>query len=89
MIEILGLVLSIIGSLLAIGSGCLWFLSQRASAERKKYAAERAFEHLKKNQENLNINLANFFQDIESKLDSINDNLQEIKFNCRGYNKDE
>ncbi|AFZ57649.1 hypothetical protein H6G54_22140 [Anabaena cylindrica FACHB-243] len=80
MLEIISLCLGLVGTLLAIGSGILWIINQKSTAETKKYAAEREFGHIKRNQDQLSTNLANHFQDIENKLDTIKDSLQEIKF---------
>jgi flagellar basal body-associated protein FliL len=80
MMELISLSLGLVGTLLAIGSGILWIINQKSTAETKKYAAEREFGHIKRNQDQLSTNLANYFQDIENKLDTIKDSLQEIKF---------
>lgn len=83
MIEILGLVMGIIGTGLAIGSGCFWYTDSIAKKEIKKYAAERDFGHIKNSLLQLTTNLANDFQDIERRLDEIKADLQEIKFESR------
>lgn len=83
MVEILGLVMGIIGTGLAIGSGFFWYADSTAKKEIKKYAAEREFGHIKNSLLQLTTNLANDFQDIERKLDEIKSDIQEIKFECR------
>lgn len=83
MIEILGLIATIIGTLLTIGSGIFWISQQNTQKEVKRYAAEREFGHIKNSMNQLTTNLANNFQDIERKLDDIAADIQEIKFECR------
>lgn len=65
---------------LLIGSNLIWLLKSYGSSEKKKYAAEREFQHLKRNQEQLLTNLTNIFQDLESRLTLISRDIQEIKF---------
>lgn len=83
MIAILGLIIGIIGTLLAIGSGIFWWSEQRSKNETKAYAAQREFGHIKNSLVQLTTNLANDFQDMERKLDDIKSDIQEIKFECR------
>lgn len=83
-LEAIAVIGGIIGSLMGIGSGCLWFVSYRESAAKKAYAAERAFEHIRKSQEQLSMNMINSLQDIDQTLEGMKDELQELRFNCRG-----
>lgn len=82
--EVIGVIFGIIGSITGIGGGFLWFISYRESAARKSYAAERAFEHIKKSQEQLSVSIVNSLQDIDVTLEGMKDELQELRFNCRG-----
>ena len=83
MIELLGLIATIIGTLLSVGSACFWIVSQNTQKEVKRYAAEREFGHIKNSLLQLTNNLTNEFQDIERRLDEIKADTQEIKFECR------
>ncbi|WP_016951671.1 hypothetical protein [Anabaena sp. PCC 7108] len=79
-IELLGLLMGMIGTLLAIGSSIFWWNEQDKKNEVKKYAAEREFGHIKNALIQQSSSLANEFQDIDRKLDAIKDDVQEIKF---------
>ena len=58
----IGLVGSILGLFSFISGGVLWY---KGSIE-KKYAAERDFNHLRKNQEQMGIALGNIFDEVEA-----------------------
>jgi uncharacterized protein YlxW (UPF0749 family) len=83
MIEILGLIATIIGTILSVGSACFWVVQQNSQKEIKRYAAEREFGHIKNSLLQLTNNLSNEFQDLERRLDEIKSDVQEIKFECR------
>jgi hypothetical protein len=80
MAVILSLVIGVIGTVLSIGSGLFWLIQQSSTKEVKRYAAEREFGHIKESQLQLSINLANYFQDTENKLDDIKSSIQEVKY---------
>ncbi|MEA5579338.1 hypothetical protein [Anabaena sp. UHCC 0451] len=69
----------IITLILTLGSNLIWLLNHYAGNQKKQYAAEREFMHLKKNQEQLLLNLTNIFQDIEAHYKFIERDLIEIK----------
>lgn len=69
----------IITLILTLGSNLLWLLNYYSGNQKKQYAAEREFQHLKKNQEQLLLNLTNIFQDIEAEYKFISRDLVEIK----------
>lgn len=83
MIEILGLLATLIGTLLSVGSACFCLAQENSQKEIKRYASEREFEHIKNSLIQLTNNLTNQFQDLERKLDEIKSDIQEIKFECR------
>lgn len=60
-------------------SNLMWAINQHTNAEKKKYAAERDFQHLKRNQEAISQGINDAFQDIESSLTLISRDIQEIK----------
>ncbi|NEU76945.1 hypothetical protein PI95_031730 [Hassallia byssoidea VB512170] len=64
----------------------VWALLAYASAEKKKYAAERDFNHLKNNQKNISDGIAHIasdfdksFEDLDKRLNSIDHDLLEIR----------
>lgn len=88
MLEVISLGVGIVGGLLTIASGIFWYVEFNAKKEVKKYAAEREFGHIKNSLSQLSVNLANFFQDVERRLDDIESSITEIKIHCRIGNKD-
>ncbi|AFZ59379.1 hypothetical protein H6G54_00810 [Anabaena cylindrica FACHB-243] len=69
----------IVTLILTVGSNLVWLLNYYGNSEKKRYAAEREFQHLKKNQEQLMLNLDNIFQDVESQYKFIARDLLVIK----------
>lgn len=55
----------------------LWY----AQSEKKKYASERDFQHIRNNQKNISDSIALLTKDIEDKLDEISRDILEIKIN--------
>ncbi|MBW4479677.1 MAG: hypothetical protein KME54_23230 [Tolypothrix brevis GSE-NOS-MK-07-07A] len=53
----------------------LWFVS----AEKKKYAAERDFQHLKNNQKDISSGIASLGKDIDDYMHDLNRDILEIK----------
>lgn len=71
--------ISLAAFLLSLGGNILWALLMLVNAEKKKYAAERDFNHLKNNQKNISDGIADGFNEIEHKLDALIHELHEIK----------
>ncbi|NET72514.1 MAG: hypothetical protein F6K62_16775 [Sphaerospermopsis sp. SIO1G2] len=76
MLQNIALIITVI---LTVGSNLIWLINYYSTAEKKQYAAEREFLNLKKNQEQLLLNLTNMSQDIESHYRFIDHDLMEIK----------
>lgn len=55
----------------------LWY----AQSEKKKYASERDFQHIRNNQKNISDSIALLTRDIEDKLDNIGRDILEIRIN--------
>ena len=71
--------LAIAGFFLAIGSNLIWLLVTYANGEKKKYAAERDFNHIKNNQLQISQGIGVLTRDLDNRLDDIDKNLVEIK----------
>lgn len=74
------------GDLIALGSlalatittvigGLLWY----ANAEKKKYAAERDFAHIRRNQEQMQLGLNTLLQELDRRFDVVERDILEIK----------
>jgi hypothetical protein len=72
-------ILAIGGFVLALGSNLVWALVIFTNAQKKAYAAERDFNHLKNNQLNISQGIATGFKDIESGLDRLEKEVLELK----------
>lgn len=53
----------------------LWYIQ----GEKKKYASERDFQHLKRNQEQISQGIESLAEDIDHKLEIISRDILEIK----------
>lgn len=73
-IALAGFFLSVI---ISLGSFVLWF----ANSEKKKYAAERDFNHIRKNQEQTNLALNSILAEIDKRFDILDRDIIEIKSN--------
>lgn len=63
----------------------LWY----ANSEKKRYAAERDFQHLKRSQESISSGIANLLHELDRRLDVIERDILEIKsFLFRKGNED-
>ncbi|NET74145.1 MAG: hypothetical protein F6K62_25420 [Sphaerospermopsis sp. SIO1G2] len=80
MAETIGLISTLIGIVLSLGSGLLWWSSQKSEAEVKKYAAQREFGHIKNSLAQLSENLANERQDVSRRLDGLAKEISDLKF---------
>lgn len=67
-----GLVLATITTLLG---GVVWF----ANAEKKRYAAERDFGHIRRNQEQIQTGLNNLLRELDRRFDTVERDILEIK----------
>jgi hypothetical protein len=76
--------ISVLSFVLLVGSNFIWLLKSYGDTEKKKYAAERDFQHLKKNQEQLLNNISLLFRDIDHNHDLIFSVLQEINYRTGG-----
>lgn len=72
-------ILAIGGFVLALGSNLVWALVIFANAQKKAYAAERDFNHLKNNQLSISDGIVTGFKDIESSIDRIEKEIVELK----------
>lgn len=64
---------------LALGSNIIWLFITYGNSEKRKLAAERDFNHLRNNQQNISEGIAHGFDDIEAKLNTMARDLLEIK----------
>ncbi len=75
-----------VGDLIALGSlilatattvigALVWY----ANSEKKKYAAERDFAHIRRNQEQMQQGLTNLFNEIDRRFDTVERDILEIK----------
>ncbi|MBD2204936.1 hypothetical protein H6G33_04245 [Calothrix sp. FACHB-1219] len=71
--------ISLIALLLAIGGNITWLFFTYGNSEKRKLAAERDFNHLRNNQQNISDGIAHGFDEIEDKLEAIDRNLIEVK----------
>lgn len=71
--------LAVAGFFLAIGSNLIWLLVTYANGEKKKYAAERDFNHIKNNQLQISEGIGILTKDLDNRLDDIDKTLIEIK----------
>ncbi|HYX19077.1 MAG TPA: hypothetical protein VE944_32945, partial [Nostoc sp.] len=63
----------------AIGGNLIWGLIFFSNTIKRRYAAERDFNHLKNNQKQILDNLGIFFKDIDNRFDIQDRDLLEIK----------
>ena len=73
--NILGIVTGVIGIIGAIVGGMTWY---KGSVEQR-YAAQRDFGHLRRNQEQLITNVDRLFSDLENHLDRQDGEIQNLK----------
>ncbi|MDZ8056599.1 MAG: hypothetical protein RMX63_34850 [Aulosira sp. ZfuCHP01] len=71
--------ISLIALLLAIGGNVIWLFVTYGNSEKRKLSAERDFNHLRNNQQNISDGIAHGFDEIEDKLAVIDRNLIEVK----------
>lgn len=72
-------ILAIGSFLLALGSNAVWLIFSYSNSQKKAYAAERDFNHIRNNQQQLSHAILTGFEDIEDKLDCLDRELLEIK----------
>lgn len=75
------LMIGIGGFILAVTSSLTGFMFWFANSEKKKYAAERDFQHIRKNQEQTNLSLATILSEIDKRFDILDRDILEIKMN--------
>lgn len=68
MLEILGVIATIVATLLSVGSACFWIISQIVQKEIKKITADHEFDYIK-----------NYLIELERKMDEIKTDIQKIK----------
>jgi peptidoglycan hydrolase CwlO-like protein len=70
-------------AMLALGitviSNCIWATDKYADNQKKKYAAEQDFRKLSEGQRQIGQDIRDCFQDVESRLTTIDRDIQEIK----------
>ncbi|MBD2354743.1 hypothetical protein H6G41_08890 [Tolypothrix sp. FACHB-123] len=64
---------------LAFGSNIVWLFITYGNFEKRKLSAERDFNHLRNNQQNISQGIAHGFDEIEAKLNTMARDLLEIK----------
>lgn len=64
---------------LAVGGNITWALLFFANSIKRKYAAERDFNHLKNNQKQISDNIAIGLKDQDERFDRIDSELKELK----------
>jgi hypothetical protein len=81
--------ISLSALVLALGGNITWLIVTYGNSEKRKLAAERDFNHLRGNQQNISDGIAHGFDDIEAKLAVIDRNLIEVKIwimrNVKGH----
>lgn len=70
---------AIFSLLLAMGTTSIGAILWYVQGEKKKYASERDFQHIRRNQESISDGLNIIAKDIDEKLDQINRDILEIK----------
>jgi hypothetical protein len=73
--ELTGLIGVVLGVISMIGGFFLWY----RGAVVKRYAAERDFNHLRRNQEQMIANLSALLKEDDRRFDTVDDELKEIK----------
>lgn len=71
----LGLAGGIIGILTFVGGILAWY----SGAIEKRYAAQRDFQHLKKNQENISLGIHSLFKEVDRRFDDLVREVGELK----------
>lgn len=61
--------------LVSLSGFVLWF----SNSEKKKYAAERDFNHIRRNQEQTNASLASILAEIDKRFDILDRDILQIK----------
>lgn len=68
MLEILGVIATIVATLLSVGSACFWIISQIIRKEVEKITADNEIDYIK-----------NYLIELERKMDEIKTDIQKIK----------
>lgn len=72
-------IIAVCGFILALGSNLVWALVIFTNAQKKAYAAERDFNHLKNNQLSISKGIADGFEDVEAGIHRIEREILELK----------
>jgi hypothetical protein len=72
MVEILGVIATIVATLLSVGSACFWIIGQIVQKEIRKIAADHEFDYIK-----------DYLIQLEKKIDEIKVDIQKIKLEGR------
>jgi len=75
----LNTLLAIGGFTLALGGNITWALAMFGNAQKKAYATERDFNHLKNNQKDISDGVAMGFNEMDRRFDDVDKELIEIK----------
>lgn len=65
----------VLAALTTVLGGVVWF----ANAEKKRYAAERDFAHIRRNQEQMQQGLTSLFNELDRRFDTVERDILEIK----------
>ena len=65
------LTIALIGCLIGLGGAAAAIYARWKSSIEKGYAAQRDFQHLKRNQENISLGIAQIDKDIDDRLDRL------------------
>lgn len=76
LIALAGLVLATATTVIG---GVLWY----ANSEKKKYAAERDFAHIRRNQEQMQQGLNDLLRELDHRFDTLDRDVLEIKSNLK------
>ncbi|BAT53784.1 hypothetical protein NOS3756_27470 [Nostoc sp. NIES-3756] len=65
----------VLATLTTVLGGVVWF----ANSEKKRYAAERDFAHIRRNQEQMQQGLTSLFNELDRRFDTVERDILEIK----------
>lgn len=71
--------IAIISFLIGLGTTLAGVTAWYTSAVKKKYAAEREFQHLRRNQEQIQTGLNDLVQEVDRRFDGIDQHLLKIE----------
>jgi hypothetical protein len=75
----LNTLLSVAGFALALGGNITWAFVMFGNSQKKAYAAERDFNHLKNNQKDISDGIGMGFDEMDRRFDAVDRELLEMK----------